>query len=75
MTQAQSILLGQYLPLDSYLHRLDARAKLVPVVAVMVFGLLTDSALFYIMVLAALVAALASSKIGWRTILRNFRSD
>jgi energy-coupling factor transport system permease protein len=73
MTQTQSILLGQYRPLDSYLHRLDTRAKLVPVVAVMVFGLLTDSALFYVTVLVALAAALASSKVDWRTILRNFR--
>ena len=73
MSRAQSILLGQYRPLDSYLHQLDARAKLIPVVAVMIVGLLSESFAFYIVVLAGLLTALVSSGVGARVIIRNFR--
>ncbi len=73
MYQSAALMLGQYRPLDSYLHRLDARAKLVPVVLVMVLGLLTSSPTFYISLLIALVAALLISGISAGTLLRNFR--
>jgi energy-coupling factor transport system permease protein len=67
------LLLGHYYPLDSFLHRLDARAKLAPVLAVMVLGLLTDSAWFYLAVLAALVVGLMVSKVKPAIIARNFQ--
>lgn len=73
MYRSASLMLGQYRPLDSYLHRLDARAKLVPVVLVMVLGLLTSSPLFYISLLVALIAALLVSGISAGTLARNFR--
>jgi len=67
------MLLGQYRPLDSYLHRLDARSKLVPVVVVMVLGLLTKSVWFYLMVLTGLLAGLLFSGVTLAVIGRNFR--
>ena len=70
---AAPMLLGHYRPLDSYLHRLDARAKLVPVVAVMILGLLTDSILFYLIVLLALLGGLLASGVKPAVIGRNFR--
>ncbi|MEW5795851.1 MAG: energy-coupling factor transporter transmembrane component T [Candidatus Zixiibacteriota bacterium] len=73
MISATPMLLGHYRPLDSYLHRLDARAKLAPVVAVMILGLLTDSILFYLVVLSALLAGLMASGIAPGVIGRNFR--
>jgi energy-coupling factor transport system permease protein len=66
-------ILGQYRPLDSYLHRLDARAKLIPVVLVMVLVLLTRSFAFYGLVLAGIVAGLAASHIGFGRIYRSLR--
>jgi energy-coupling factor transport system permease protein len=73
MSRAQTILLGQYRPLDSYLHRLDARAKLLPVVAVMILGLISTSFTFYVVLLAVLLGALVSSGVGSGVIIRNFR--
>lgn len=73
MTQNGPILLGQYRPIDSYLHRLDARAKLLPVILVLVLALFTSSMLFYLIILALLLASLLASGLGMRSIFRNFR--
>ena len=67
------MMLGQYRPLDSYLHRLDARAKLGPVFLVMVLSLLTGSMLFYVVLLTGLLIALLTSGVGWATVARNLR--
>ena len=61
MIGSTPMLLGHYRPLDSFLHRLDARSKLAPVLVVMILGLLTDSLLFYVIVLAGLVGGLLAS--------------
>jgi energy-coupling factor transport system permease protein len=73
MFQRPTLFLGQYRPTDSYLHRLDARAKLLPVLAVMILALVTTSVIFYLIVLAALVAGLLASGVGTAALLRNFR--
>jgi energy-coupling factor transport system permease protein len=67
------IMLGQYRPLDSYLHRLDARAKLLPVMLVLTLALLTDSILFYGVVMVSLLVALLTSGIRPRDLMNNFR--
>lgn len=67
------VMLGQYRPLDSYLHRLDARAKLVPVFLVLILSLLTDSYLFYLLIQAALVVSLLFSGINYKTLIENFK--
>lgn len=73
MLQRSSIFLGQYRPLDSFLHRLDARAKLAPVVLVMILALLTHSYTFYVVILGILVAALLASGIGASRLSESFR--
>ncbi|MCB2231318.1 energy-coupling factor transporter transmembrane protein EcfT [bacterium] len=73
MLQRSSIFLGQYRPLDSFLHRLDARAKLAPVVLVMILALLTESYAFYAATLGVLVAALLASGIGAARLASSFR--
>jgi energy-coupling factor transport system permease protein len=73
MFQSGPIVLGQYRPLDSFLHRLDARAKMAPVTLVLVLALLTHSFIFYLFILAALIAALLFSGINSTTLLRNFK--
>lgn len=65
-------LLGQYRPLDSFLHRLDARAKLLPVVLVLVLALLSNSAVFYVAILSALVLGLLLSGVGIDALVRSF---
>jgi len=66
-------MLGQYRPIDSYLHRLDARAKLLPIVLVLTLALLTDSIVFYGVIMMILIAALLTSGIRPRNLMRNFR--
>ena len=67
------MLLGQYRPLDSFLHRLDVRSKLIPVLLVMVLGLLTKSLLFYAISLAALLGSLSFSGVSPAAIGRSLR--
>lgn len=73
MFQTAPILLGQYRPVDTYLHRLDARAKMIPITVVLILGLLTESFAFYVVILAALVAALTMSGVGTGQLVRNFK--
>ena len=73
MMTTTPILLGQYRPLDSFLHRLDARAKLLPVLVVMVVGLLTGSLWFYLALMASLVIGLAVSGVSAKLLLRSFQ--
>jgi energy-coupling factor transport system permease protein len=73
MYQNVPVLLGQYRPLDSFLHRLDVRSKIIPVTLVLILALMTGSLAFYLVILATLIAALLLSGVGCRTLLNNFR--
>lgn len=73
MFQSTPILLGQYRPLDSFLHKLDARAKIIPIVLVLILALLTDSLLFYGLIILSLAGGLVMSGVGWRTLVNNFK--
>ncbi|UCE23642.1 MAG: energy-coupling factor transporter transmembrane protein EcfT [Candidatus Zixiibacteriota bacterium] len=73
MFQSTPILLGQYRPLDSFLHRLDARAKIVPITLVLILALLTDSLIFYLTVLVSLLGGLLLSGVGKKTLTNNFK--
>ena len=59
--------------MDTYLHRLDARAKMLPVCLVLVLGLLTHSFTFYLVILGALIAGLLGSGLAPRQLLASFR--
>ncbi len=65
--------MGQYRPLDSFLHLLDARAKIVPVTLILVLALLTDSSVFYLATLAFLVGGLLGSGVAPATLVNNFK--
>lgn len=73
MFQNTPILLGQYRPLDSFLHRLDARAKIIPIVLVLILALLTDSLLFYAAIILSLAGGLVMSGVDRRTLVNNFK--
>jgi energy-coupling factor transport system permease protein len=65
------VLLGQYRPSDSYLHSLDARAKALAVLAVMVLALLSNAIVFYVVLIGALVAGLLMSGVSGSILLRS----
>jgi len=73
MFQNIPILLGQYRPLDSFLHHLDARAKIIPVTLILILSLITSSFLFYIIIILSLFLALLFSGISLKTLVRNFQ--
>jgi energy-coupling factor transport system permease protein len=73
MSKGGTILLGQYRPLNSYLHRLDTRAKLIPVLLVLILALFSESFLFYLGILAMLTIALAASGVSRETLLASFK--
>lgn len=66
------ILLGQYRPGTSYLHSLDARSKLLAVLAVMVLALMSNAIVFYVVLIAALVVGLGMSGVAGSRILKSF---
>lgn len=69
---ASPILLGQYRPGSSYLHSLDARAKMLAVLAAMVLALVSNAILFYILLIAALVSGLRMSGVSGSRIVKSF---
>lgn len=73
MFQTLPVILGQYRPLDSFLHHLDARAKILPITFVLILALLTDSFIFYIVILLSLMLALISSGVELKILARNFK--
>jgi len=62
-----------YYPGDSFLHRLDVRAKLPPILTVMVLSLMTRSVVFYLAVIILLILALVMSQVQIRVIWRSIR--
>ncbi|PWB75459.1 hypothetical protein C3F09_02375 [candidate division GN15 bacterium] len=66
------VLLGQYRPGDSYLHSLDARAKALAVLAVMIFALISNSIIFYVVMITALIAGLVRSGVSTGALGRSF---
>ena len=68
-----SVVLGNYRPFDSYLHRLDARAKMLPVLIVLVLAMLSRSYMFHVILLGGLGVSLVAAGIGLSTIFKNLR--
>lgn len=66
-----SIPFGHYQPLDSWMHRLDARVKIIPVLLVMILALLTESLIFYAVILGLLLVTLASTGVAPTTLMRS----
>lgn len=73
MTTTAGIMLGQYRPLDSFLHRLDARSKMIPVTLVLILSLFTASAWFYIVLMGGLIAALLMAGVGFAAVGRGLK--
>lgn len=67
------ITLGQYFPGSSLIHRLDPRVKLSLTLIYIVALFLCKGPISYLIMAALLIAAIAVSKIPFRTILRSLK--
>jgi energy-coupling factor transport system permease protein len=64
----RSIGLGQFQPGDTWLHRLDTRAKLMPAVLISIASLFTESMLFAITMVLGMLTLLLTSGIDRRLV-------
>lgn len=73
MFSTSPVMLGQYRPHDSFLHHLDARAKMLPITMVLILGLLTTSYSFYLIILSSLILGLLISGVTVKRLLNNYK--
>lgn len=64
----KNITIGQFFPGDSFLHRMDPRAKIMSTIIFMVAIFLADSVLAYGVVAAFTLLAFRCSRLPWRVI-------
>ena len=69
----KDITLGQYFPGNTIVHRLDPRTKILMTVLYSVALFLAEWFVSYGVMLAALAAAVALSKVGLRPLLRGMK--
>ncbi len=69
----KDITLGQYFPGSTILHRLDPRCKLLLTVFYIVALFLAKNAAGYALLLAALLAAILLSKVGFKAVFRGLK--
>ena len=74
MVLFQDIVLGQYLPVDSAVHRLDPRTKFLAVAAIMILTLVVSNIWTYVLLLASLMGVLFLARLPMGFVFRNLRS-
>jgi energy-coupling factor transporter transmembrane protein EcfT len=70
----QNITLGQYMPGDSFLHRLDPRTKFVSLLLLMIVTFLVKTFPALALMGAVFVVALLSTGLSWTYVFRGVRS-
>ena len=73
MISRNRFLLGQYRPGTAFLYRLDARTKILLVLALMIAALASTDLVFYAGLVAILIVLLASCRLNGRLILSNLK--
>ena len=68
-----SLIFGKYIPIDSFMHRLDPRGKLIGVLLFMIAIFIPKSWWAFLVIGVLLLIALASAKIGIRMVLQSFK--
>ncbi len=68
-----NITLGQYFPGDSVIHRLDARMKLIMVIAVIVLIFMADTLIGNLVVVAFLIIVILMSRVNIKFVLRGLK--
>lgn len=69
----KNVTLGQYFPGDSIVHRLDARMKLILVVAVIVLIFIADTLIGNLTVLAFIIFTILLSKVNVKFVLKGLK--
>ena len=73
MFQKIPVIIGQYRPLNSFLHRLDTRAKIIPILTILLLSIFTDSIEFYLVIQLLLIITLLYSGIEFSILWRNLK--
>ncbi len=73
MISRNRFLLGQYRPGTAFLYRLDARTKILLVLALMISALASTNLIFYAALTVLLIVLLASCRLSARLILGNLK--
>ena len=71
MFQQAKVMIGQYRPIISFMHAIDARAKILPILLLLILHLLTDSWLFSISMLALVLISLYFSGVDQKIAKEN----
>lgn len=69
----KNLTLGQYFPGNSIIHRLDPRAKLVLVIALIVAIFMADTVIGNVVIFAFLIAVILLSRVNVKTVLRGLK--
>ncbi|MBR5137032.1 MAG: energy-coupling factor transporter transmembrane protein EcfT [Clostridia bacterium] len=69
-----NITIGQYIPGNSILHRADPRTKLIATILYMVMLFVSDGPVGLACSAALLIAAVSTSKVGWKLVLRSLKT-
>ena len=69
----KNITMGQYYPVDSVVHRLDPRMKLILAILFIVAVFMAHSFVGYLLLLAFLVFACKMSNVPFRLLLKGLR--
>ena len=70
----KNITLGQYYPVDSWVHRLDPRTKILLTIALIVAVFMVESAVGYVLILGFVYLTARLSNIPFKMLLRGVKS-
>ena len=68
-----NLVFGKYIPVDSYMHRLDPRAKLIALILMIAAIFIPKSWWAFLVIAVAVTLALILAKIGIRMIVQSFK--
>ena len=69
----KNITLGQYYPVDSVIHRLDPRVKILLVIALIVAIFLIETLVGYAVALGFIYLAALLAKVPWKMLLKGIK--
>lgn len=73
MFQKIPVMIGQYRPLSSYMHAIDARVKILPILLLLILLLVTDSIFFYLTMIVLLIPLLYYSGVNLQIAKENLK--
>lgn len=68
-----SLVFGKYIPVDSFMHRLDPRSKLIGMILMMAAIFVPKSWWAYLVIAIIVLLAMALARIGFKMIIKSFK--